>query len=245
MKKMNLKKKRKKGNFIVIIIVLIFIGIWVTFKIINDKITPVFLDYATLQAGKIATFIINQAVNKEITDELNIDELFITSKDADGKINSVDFNPKTVNRMLNLITSKVNEYLDALENGNISELNINNNLLSDDSKLKKGIIFEIPSGLVFNNVLLSNIGPKIPVKLNLVGDITSNISTSVTDYGINNALIEIIVNIKVYEQVILPYTSKQIEVEIDIPIAIKLLQGETPSYYYNGLNSNLITPNVD
>lgn len=245
MKKMNLKKKRKKGNFIVIIIVLIFIGIWVTFKIINDKITPVFLDYATLQAGKIATFIINQAVNKEITDELNIDELFITSKDIDGKINSVDFNPKTVNRMLNLITSKVNEYLDALENGNISELNINNNLLSDDSKLKKGIIFEIPSGLVFNNVLLSNIGPKIPVKLNLVGDITSNISTSVTDYGINNALIEIIVNIKVYEQVILPYTSKQIEVEIDIPIAIKLLQGETPSYYYNGLNSNLITPNVD
>lgn len=246
MKKMNLKKKRKKSNLIVIIIIFIFIGIWVSFKIINDKITPVFLDYATLQAGKIATLVINQAISNEVTDTLNVDDLFITSKDKDGKINSVDFNPMMVNKMLSKITSNVHEYLEALENGEINKLGIKDTmLLSDNLKLKKGIIFEIPSGLVFNNVLLSNIGPKIPVKLNLIGDIASNISTNVTNYGINNALIEVIINIKVYEQVILPYTAKQITVQTDIPIAIKLLQGETPSYYYNGLNSNLVTPNVD
>lgn len=245
MKRMNLKKKRKKVNLIVIVTMLIFVGVWMAFKIINDKITPVFLDYAAVQATRIATIVISQAINKEVSDSLNVDDLFIISKDDKGKINSVDFNPMTVNKLLNMTTSNVHEYLDALENGEIDKLNINKNLLTDGLKLKKGIIFEIPSGLVFNNVLLSNIGPKIPVKLNLIGDIASNIRTVVTNYGINNALIEVVINIKVYEQVILPYTSKQITVETDIPIAIKLLQGETPSYYYNGLNSNLITPNVD
>lgn len=246
MKKIHLKKKRKKSNIIIIIIILIFVGIYLTFKFINDKVTPVFLDYATLQAGKIATLVINQAINNEVMDNLNIDDLFITSKDKNEKVTSVDFNPKTVNKMLSMVTSNVHEYLEDLENGEINKLGIRDTiLLSDNLKLKKGIIFEIPSGLVFNNVILANIGPKIPVKLNLIGDIATNISTKVTDYGINNALIEVIISIKVYEQVILPYTSKQITVETDIPIAIKLLQGETPSYYYSGLNSSLITPKVD
>ena len=93
------------------------------------------------------------------------------------------------------------------------------------------------SGVVFDNIILANIGPKIPVKLNMIGDILTNINTKVTDYGINNAVVEIIVDVEVYEQVILPFTTKRITINTDIPIAVKLIQGEIPSYFFSNLKT--------
>ena len=70
----------------------------------------------------------------------------------------------------------------------------------------------------------------------------SNIETKITNYGINNAMMEISVNIELSEQVILPFVSKKIVYNVNIPIAIKLIQGTVPNYYFNGLSRN--SPNV-
>ena len=56
-------------------------------------------------------------------------------------------------------------------------------------------------------------GPKVPVKLSIIGDIVSTINTKVTNYGINNAIIEVSVLVEVEELVILPITTKKIKVE--------------------------------
>lgn len=233
--RMKLKKRKKnKLNLIIIILILIIITVILLFKYINTKITPVFLEYAEYQSSKIATYVISKAIDREVTQNLDLEDLFLTTKDSNGNIKSIDFNPITINKLSNLIKANIFEYLENLEKGNVENLN-NNDLFS--SRISEGIIFEIPSGIVFNNVLLSNLGPKIPVKLNLVGDILTNIRTKVTDYGINNALIEIIINVEVYEQVILPFTTKRITINTDIPIAVKLIQGEIPSYFFNNLKS--------
>lgn len=62
--------------------------------------------------------------------------------------------------------------------------------------------------------------------------------TKVTNYGINSALIEVNLQIKIKEKVILPITTKEIEVISNTPIAIKLIQGTVPNYYSNGINKN-------
>ena len=76
------------------------------------------------------------------------------------------------------------------------------------------------------------------MKLSLTGDILTDIHTKVTDYGINNAVVEIVISVEVYEQVILPFTTKRVTINTDIPIAVKLIQGEIPSYYFNNLKTN-------
>lgn len=243
MKKIHLKKRKfkSKSNVIVIIILVIMISIYISFSFINKKIIPVFMDYAESEANKIAVLVINQAINEEITNNLNIEDLFLIIKDNNGNIKSIDFNPIYVNKMLSKINNNVQNYLSKLEQGKINLEN--NKYYNKNDKLKSGVIFEIPSGVIFNNVILSNIGPKIPVKLNMIGNISSNIYTDVTEYGINNAVVKIFVNIQMMEQVILPYVSKKITVKSDIPIAIKLIQGETPNYYFNGIkSSNLSIP---
>ena len=236
MKKIKLKKrKHSKLNFFLFVIILMIISIVFLFTYINKKITPVFLEYAEFQASKIATYVISKAIDEEVSKNLDIEDLFISSKDSSGNIKSIDFNPITINKISNLIKSNIFEYLEDLENGNIEKIK-NTALFS--SRINEGIVFEIPSGIVFNNVLLANIGPKVPVKLSLTGDILTNIHTKVTDYGINNAVVEVVINVEVYEQVILPFTTKRVTINTDIPIAVKLIQGEIPSYYFNNLKTD-------
>lgn len=242
-KKRKILFKMKKRNFIILIIIGIILGIILVFHYINKKVTPLFLDLAESETEKLATLIINDAVGKQVSEGLKTDTLFDINKDASGSITSIDFNSATVNKLLTTITTSVELNLKYLEEGRVDLLNLPDSILVsyDEKDLKKGIIYKIPSGSIFNNTILSNIGPKIPVKLNLVGSITSNINTKTTNYGINNALIEVYVDLNVTLEVILPYTKRKTSVETSIPVALKMIQGSVPNFYSGNSSSPSIS----
>ena len=191
--KHRLLKIKNKKDWIAIVILFLIICIYFVLRFINLKVNPVLLDYAELESRKLASIIINNAVSKNVTENIDIEELFLITRDSDGEIKTIDFNPITVNKILTQTTNSVQVNLKYIEQGKVELLDLTTNSLIDYdvSKLKQGIIYEIPSGVVFGNSFLANIGPKIPVKFSLVGDIVSYINTKVTDYGINNALIEV------------------------------------------------------
>ena len=242
-KKRKILFKMKKRNFIILIIIGIILGIISVFHYINKKVTPLFLDLAESETEKLATLIINDAVGKQVSEGLKTDTLFDINKDASGSITSIDFNSATVNKLLTTITTSVELNLKYLEEGRVDLLNLPDSILVsyDEKDLKKGIIYKIPSGSIFNNTILSNIGPKIPVKLHLVGSITSNINTKTTNYGINNALIEVYVDLNVTLEVILPYTKRKTSVETSIPVALKMIQGSVPNFYSGNSSSPSIS----
>lgn len=237
------KKRRSFTNIVIITLIGIIFSIFLVFKLIDKKVSPVLLNYAELEARKVASVVINSAINKEVSKNINLESLFIISKDSNGEINTIDFNPIEVNHILAKATEIIQNNLKNLERGNIDDIDLpNSNYLSSEDRLRKGIIFDIPSGLIFDNVFFNNLGPKIPVKLSLVGDIISEITTNVSNYGINNALIEVRINLTLTERVILPITSSKIEIKISVPLALKIIQGTVPNYYLNGLshNSNVV-----
>lgn len=242
-KRIHLKRKfsffEKKINFVIFIVIILIIMIVLILNFISLKVNPVLLDYAQMEARKIASIIINDAVNQKITNDIDIEELFIITRDTNNEVKTIDFNPIIVNQILTETTILVQSNLRYLEQGKVDMLNLMNNALIDynQDKLKQGIIYEIPSGVIFGNSFLANIGPKIPVKFSLVGDIVGYINTNVTDYGINNALIEVNIVLELSEQVILPFVSEKITIDTTIPVALKLIQGSVPNYYLNGLNS--------
>lgn len=229
----------KTSNIVLIIIIFVIIGIIYMFSVFNKKLKPVFLNIAESESKKIATLIINDSISKQLTKDLTVDNLFNMTKDSKGNITSVDFNSVVVNQILTMATRTAILNLKYVEEGKSELLNMSDNLLInyDKDNLKKGIIYEIPSGMAFNNAILANIGPKIPVRISLIGDAISSINTKITNYGINNALIEVYVDLKVEIKVIMPLMSENIEVLTSIPIAIKLIQGNIPNYYSNSLSS--------
>ncbi len=239
---MHLKKRKIKKNrginYILLVLILIIISVIYIFKVFNDKALPQLLSYSEIETKKIVSSVINSTVIKEISNNIKPDDLFITIKDNNNNIKSIDFNSSAVTNLLYQTSLSVEQNLKYLENGEVDKLNLSN--LSND-KLKKGIIYELPSGIIFNNAILNNIFPKIPVKIDLIGNIFCKLNTEVNDYGINNALIKVNINVEVEIKILLPFVSNNSKISVDIPIIMKLVEGNVPSYYFDGF---LGTPSV-
>lgn len=225
----------KKRDFLLLVLVTIILLSFFLLNLLSKKVSPILLSYATSKAKNIATLMITQAVNNEVLSKMKQEDLFIVSKDENNNIKSIDLNPVTTNVLLNEITNYVQDYLQKLEEGDIDNLGVSDSIFSnlDKNKLKEGIIFSIPSGLIFKNPLLANLGPKIPVRLDLIGEVISDIKTDVTNYGINNALVKVTVYVEVTMKVLLPFASEEMKAETNIPIIMRIIQGLVPDYYYN------------
>ena len=235
-------KKRKhisfKINIFVLSIITLIITLILLINFIGNKITPGVISYAETELEKFTTRIINSVISSELKNA-SLEDLFIITKDNNEYIKTIDYNPIVVSSILANITTKVENTLRSVEKGeNLFELS--NDILEnyDIEKLKKGIIFEMAITTIFDNPLISNIGPKIPIRISMLGSTNSNLNTKITNYGINNALVEISIVINVKLQIVLPYKTENVSFQNSIPISLKLIQGTVPSYYFSGLDKN-------
>ncbi len=222
----NLTRRKK----VIVVIILILFLIWNIFSYLNNVISSIIIEYAEVEIEKLSTLVINEAINSEVTHDLDVDNLYEITTDYEGYINSIDLDPIIVNKLLSTATSEVQKNLNLISKGELSEMGIESNNLQYFNK-NEGIIFKIPIGVIFNNTLLANYGFKVPVRLSYVGNIESNIQTKVTEYGMNNAVIEVFVRVTVNQKLILPLTSKVVTTSTDIPVAIKIINGKVPDYY--------------
>lgn len=239
-KKVRFKNNRSKINIIIYIIIALIISVILLFKYINTKVTPLLLDYAEIESKKLSSIIVSKAINNEVAKELTVENLFVINKSGDGEIRTIDFNPVLINQILLKATTAVQTNLKYLEDGDIDKLELGENALInyDPDNLREGIFYKVPTGIIFNNALLTNLGPKIPVRFSLIGDIIANVVTNVSNYGINNALIEAKIHLKLNQKVILPIATRNISVEVTVPLALKIVQGVVPEYYFNGFSTN-------
>lgn len=232
-----------KAHKIIFTILLLLLGLFFSFKFMQKKAFPVFSTFAKMETSKLANIVINKAISKQLVENASIDDLFIITRGSNDEIKTIDFNTTVVNKFLSTTASSIQLSLKQIEEGNADLLEIADDIsiTYDQQKLKKGIIYEIPSGVLFGNSFLSNIGPKIPVRFSLLGDIQSNIKTKITNYGINNALIEVSLHVELKILSILPFISEEVKIQNNIPLSIKMIEGNIPNYYFNGIDRETAT----
>lgn len=226
MRRMVLRKKKKFHffNFIFLIIIGMFLCIFFIINYVDKKFIPIISSYGESEIRRFSSLIINSSISNDLLDEIDVDKMFIITRDSNGVVRTIDFDPIVINKSLSKVVTSIQNNLNDISNCNELFLKY------DKDKLDKKIILEIPSGVVFNNSLLANMGPKIPVKYSFTGDVESNINSSVTNYGINNALIEVSIHVRITSLMILPFKTSSVVIESDIPLAFKMLQGDVPSY---------------
>ena len=108
---------------------------------------------------------------------------------------------------------------------------INEILKSKDISLKE-IINEYYQEKVDNNILISNIGPKIFVKLQYVRDILYELRTKVSNYGINSMLVELYLDFNIKSSVFF-FKEDEFETNYSILLSSKVVSGQVPSIYGN------------
>ena len=154
---MILKKTKKKKNGLLITIAILISVMTMTFLFINyysKKALPIILSYAEAETKKLTILVINKAVTKQINN-MDTDELFDIDYNKDGEITLIDFNSKKTSKILSTMTSLVELNLRAVEEGKIDMLELPDNSLSDYNMnlLEKGIIVEVPIGIITNSSL--------------------------------------------------------------------------------------------
>ncbi len=204
---------------------------------VNYRTRTYVYDYSYMIANKITKYIVNNAYVREKVNYY-ASEIYDIVKNDSNEIKNIIYDSGVINNLINSVGDRVYNMFSMIESGDIRKIKVNANILTNKKNDNDGIILEIPSGLLCNNYLLSNLGPKMPVKISLNGDFESYISSEVKEYGINNAMVTIYINIKVSEQIILPFITDKVVVENKIPIFMSLVNGTIPNYYYGGFNSN-------
>ena len=99
--------------------------------------------------------------------------------------------------------------------------------------LKKGVIIGIPSGIIFGKSPFYNIGPVIPVRASLIGNVLGDVVVKARDYGINNSLIEVYIKITITEKVMLPMSYENVSMSYNVFVGSRLINGKLPDYYFN------------
>lgn len=227
-----------KNIYVLIFLFLIFFSL-VFLIVLNKRAMPIIINYANVQTKRIGIEILRNAGTKEVNELLKDKNLFRIAKNNNGEIESIDFDTGIINESLLVVAKNVRKRLKEVEKGENLPEEVYMEVLDKD--LKKGIIYEVPIGVVFGNSFLANVGPRIPVKIKYSGNVGLDVKTRVSQYGINSALIEVYIYVEVTQRTILPFSSKDIKLTSEIPIVMKVVKGSTP-YYLSSTNGSYSLP---
>ncbi|NKE07189.1 MULTISPECIES: sporulation protein YunB [Mesobacillus] len=207
-------------------------GLW----IIDKGLEPTLMKYAESQTRKIATLVINKAINKKIASGMDIDKVIEFVPVDGGTTTVVKFNTEIINRVKAETTNIVQMNLKEAERGNLTSLEMLSDveLVTDEEDREAGIIYYVPLGQATNNALLGNMGPRVPVKFNAIGDVTADVVWETEEHGINNTLINVSVRVKVNVQIIIPFATEIATVQENIPIGSFYYPGKVPQFYNGG-----------
>ena len=150
-----------------------------------------------------------------------------------GEIQSVDYQMEKIYSLASQLTEYIQNSLKKSSQQQTIPYS-NRDFLSDSEDT---LILEMPLGLVTDSPFLVNLGPKIPVTIRFIDSVFTNVRTRLTNYGINNAMIEVYLSISISYEVLLPVTKEEHQKKYELLIDSKLIQGQVPEWYNKAFES--------
>ena len=245
---MRVFRTRKKLNITITnLLVIVFLSI-IFFSLLlfisyGKSSTPKIIDVANHKIEKVTYQFFSDLITEKIINESSTNDLIYINDSSKNEIVSIDYNMEKTYELLTHVSKILKESLSDFENGLI-DVKIYDEYLNTS---KSGLYLNLPFFVGTNNIFLSSLGPKIPVHIHFTGSLLTNIKTKVTNYGLNNALLEIYITILINEQLITPVTKENLKLNYDILIAAKVINGKVPSFYGTTLesNSNLVDTPIE
>ena len=219
-----------------LILVSLLLMVFLSIYVINMRLMPTYLDYAEVQTQKVASYVVSKAINSKTSSVLDVNDVIVDLPTQSDDMITTKFNTQIINQVRAETTSLVKEYLEQAENGDLSNLPNLENVEYDVGKMEAGdgIVFFVPLSQALNIPIIGNLGPKIPIRFHIIGNVQSDIESSIEEFGINNAKVEVNLMIQVNVQIIIPFASKSASVQQVIPIAMGLVRGTVPHIYSAG-----------
>lgn len=225
---------RKLFTFVFLSIV----GAWFLISFFGKKVNPIVESYLDTEVERIISNTVESTVN-EVLAQNKCDDLISITKNTQDEIEIIDYDSSVVNSLLMEINKKIYYKLSQLEEGQVKQLNLSSSLLGYRFQhVRNGLVCEIPLGSLSGNSFLSNLGPVIPIKISFLGGVTSNLKTKVTNYGINNLIMQLYIQVEIKGRISLPKSTNVKTVKIDAPLSMRIIPGKVPDYYGGIIGKN-------
>lgn len=202
---MKLKERLKRKYYILITFLISLFLFIIIFSLYSKKLNPKLNDYIDfLVKDEIYKKVIksnNFITNEEVNDILYID------KNKSNEIVYLDYNMDKTYKLLN-------KYIESLK--------------KDNSKSK---ILTVPFFIASDNIIISSLGPNVKFKYEIIDNVKGKIKTKVTDFGVNNALVEMYFELEIGYLVVIPMNKKESVLKTEILISSKIINGKVPTFY--------------
>lgn len=198
--------KNKKILKIIIILIIAFCTAIFSLK----GIQPIMEQNCKSLAKSVATKVSNIKAT-EVMAKYEYDDILEINKDESGNITRVGTNVFTINKIISDVPVYIQEELEKEENNS----------------------FKIPLGSFFGSKIFAGRGPKVNVKMQMIGDLETNLKSEFISAGINQTLHRIYLEIKCKVIILTPFETMEEEIGNQVLIAEGVIVGEIPSSYYN------------
>ncbi|GAB2544175.1 sporulation protein YunB [Gracilibacillus alcaliphilus] len=248
--------RKTPGNHMLFITFFLFVlAMIASILVVNEGIKPVLLNTAEVRVSQIANQALGIAVSKKISEDLENGDLVEVQLDDQGRIENYVFNAVVENRVQRNVQYRLENFLKLLESGErpetgvpieveILDLDESEQALLDEIR-ERGLLIEIPVGQALGIPLLANLGPRIPVNIEVLGSVGTETTSEIVQTGINGALIQVNVFVEVEMRVVIPFASKPVKLEQHIPVTKVFHPGDVPNYYHNGEGSSNLSIPID
>ena len=235
-RRMRFMRRKKASTRLTVLFVSLLIIIILSLYVVNDRLMPTYLQYAEMQTEKVATYVVGKAINSRTSSVLDVNDIIVDLPSDSTDMVTTKFNADVINQVRAETVALVKEYLEEAENGDLSHLPDLENVEYDVGRMEAGdgIVFFVPMGQALNLPILGNLGPRIPIRFHIIGNVHSSVESTIEEFGINNAKVEVSIHLEVNVQIIVPFASKSAKVEESIPVAIGLIRGTVPHIYTDG-----------
>ncbi|MGL5086392.1 MAG: sporulation protein YunB [Clostridium sp.] len=198
-----LKIRNKPIILIIITIIIVFNSILYIF---DRSVLPAIIEIAEMKMKDKAIRIINETALEVYSSGFNYCDIMIIEKDNNGNITMLRADTVKLNYLSTQLIIKSNEKLQGLE--------------------AMGV--KVPIGFMTNKSIINNLGPKVTIKMEQIGNVESSYESVFESAGINVTRHKIYLNVKTKMKVIVPLNSKEVEVTTQIPVSETIIVGKTP-----------------
>jgi sporulation protein YunB len=231
-------------SFITVIVITYF-----SLEFIDEKITPTIEEIARVKTTEFATRGINSAV--KFAEEYTFEDIAITEKTESGHISIVGWDSSVVNKINRAATDRVEEFFHSMNRGTppqysdpLGEPEVYGDTV-DELVDRDPTVIEIPIGQATGNSILANLGPRIPVNLELVGSVRTELVDEKENFGINNVFVTLYVEVEADVQIVIPFTSEVKTVKTRILVDKSVIMGEVPDFYGGSGDTSIAVPKED
>lgn len=204
------RKHKVNGKILALgALLLIFLLMCISAMVIKCRIEPNLEEIGKMRANVMVSQIINKALNNQLYEESDMDQLLIRKTNKNGKLEVLEANTQAMNLLITEISKE----------------------LQVEFANRKVDLYEMPLGSLLGNRLLSNTGPSVTLKIIPTSVMGTDFKTEFETQGINQTKYKVYVEMVCQVKVLVPFASETFKTKTTVLVAEAVILGEVPNSY--------------